>query len=184
MYCICKLKLNWFLCKLVLHDSNLKSTCNCNRFRTWKSKSIRIKMSRVHSTVITISHTIFVAGKTLESLKFLTPTNLLRYSWKQENARTDEQIVKLCFCALITKHIAYALTNMSCAFCVDWILSVVFCENYQYRYEKIYVLVQGVSYFALLHDLIWEDTSDSFTETGFSPWLCWLSDLITWMLQL
>ena len=52
-------------------------------------------MSRVHSAVISISHITFVAGKTLESLKFLIITNLQRYSLKHENARTDCRIMLL-----------------------------------------------------------------------------------------
>ena len=102
-------------------------------------------MSRVHSTVITISQIIFVAGKTLESLKFRITTNLLRYSSKHENG---EQIAGLHFCELIAKLIAYALTSMPCAFCVDWIFSVVIAKTIKYRDEKIYGVVQVVPKFA------------------------------------
>ena len=56
-------------------------------------------MSRVYSTVISISQIIFVAGKTLESLKFLITTNLLRSSSKHENARTDRRITFLPTCS-------------------------------------------------------------------------------------
>ena len=52
-------------------------------------------MSRVHGTVISIIHIIIVAGKTSEALKFLIITNLLRYSSKHENARTDRRIMFL-----------------------------------------------------------------------------------------